>query len=292
MSLCNYGCEKKAEFYFPTVGKWCCSPHWTLCPIKRRENSIQTKKLWKDPNNKLNSILRKKKQSVASKKSWQDPNSGHNSILCKEKKSKANKLTIEKIKEKYKFFSIVEEMRYNPDKPGEKEIQVHCKNHGCPNSKEKGGWFTPTAQQFKDRKNHLQNEGEDKSGFYCSQYCKDTCPCYNLRTDPFQLVEFERYNREVWKYTNLNVKYNFDKIRNIELRGNKCGYDLDHKFSIMEGFNNNIDPKVIGYWRNLEVITAFDNRKKCMTSSISLKEIQKIEKLSDNYMYDISFRSK
>ena len=29
-----------------------------------------------------------------------------------------------------------------------------------------------------------------------------------------------------------------------------------------------------------------------MTSSISLEEIQKIEKLFDNYMYDISFRSK
>jgi len=28
-------------------------------------------------------------------------------------------------------------MRYNPDKPGEEEIQVHCKNHLCKNSKKK-----------------------------------------------------------------------------------------------------------------------------------------------------------
>ncbi len=39
--------------------------------------------------------------------------------------------------EKYPFFCQVEELREDP-KTG--EIQGHCKNHNCKNSKEKGGW--------------------------------------------------------------------------------------------------------------------------------------------------------
>ena len=77
-------------------------------------------------------------------------------------------------------------MRYNPNKLDEKEIQVHCKNHNCKNSKEKGGWFTPTQKQITDRKNFLENEGEDKSSFYCCQECKDTCVLFGLRSDPLK----------------------------------------------------------------------------------------------------------
>ena len=33
----------------------------------------------------------------------------------------SSKLTIEKLTKKYLFFSKIEEMRYNPEKPGEKE---------------------------------------------------------------------------------------------------------------------------------------------------------------------------
>jgi len=253
MIICNYGCGQEAKYQFKN-GKWCCSKNFRSCPAKRRKNSIQIKKLRGD----LDSI--------------------YNSDSYKENISKAmkgkGKLTIEKIKEQHLFFSKIEEMRYNPDKPGEKEIQVHCKYNGCKNSKEKGGWFTPTSKQIIDRKNMIINESEDKSNFYCSQYCKDTCPCYRLRSDPLQLTKFHQYHRKVQKFTNLSLKYNSDKILNIELRGRKYGYDLDHKFSIIDGFNNDIDPRVIGHWKNLEVIKTFDNRKKWMTSSIHIDKIQ------------------
>ena len=98
-----------------------------------------------------------------------------------------NYLTIRKIKERYPFFSLEEEMRYNPDKPDKKEIQVHCKNHNCPNSKEQGGWFTPTKSQTHERIRQI--EKEDGSGgcyFYCSDKCKNECPLYNLKSDPFK----------------------------------------------------------------------------------------------------------
>ncbi len=86
------------------------------------------------------------RKSKIGKSSW-NKNKKHSKKTLKILKI-ANKLTISQIKERYPTFAKVEEMRYNPDKPGEKEIQVHCKNHLCPNSKEKGGWFTPEYKQI------------------------------------------------------------------------------------------------------------------------------------------------
>ena len=292
MKICEYGCGQEAK-YPPSKRKtkWSCEPFWQQCPAKRKESSEGNK----GKNNPMygrthsGETLKEMSEGHKGQIPWNKGKIGVYSEETLKRKSEGNKgkipwnkLTIEQIKEKYKTFSSEEEMRYNPDKPEEKEIQVHCKNHNCPNSKEKGGWFTPTPQQIQYRKDQLEKkDGNDGSYFYCSQCCKDTCPCYRVRNDPFQLAEYQRYQRKVWKYTNLSLKYDFNKISNIELRGREYGYDLDHKFSILNGFNNNIDPYLVGHWRNLEVIKTSENRAKGMNSFMSLEEIQKIEELSD-----------
>ncbi len=116
-------------------------------------------------------------------------------------------LTIEKIKEKFPTFYKEEEMRYNTDKPGEKEIQVHCKNHDCENSKEKGGWFIPTASQFKSRKDHIEHDdGNGGCYLYCSQECKDECVLYNIKSDPHKEETEKLYTDseyDVWRQTVL-----------------------------------------------------------------------------------------
>ena len=184
MKLCEYGCGQKAKYKLKN-GKWCCSESFNSCPVNRKKNSTKMKELHKDPNSKFNLPECKEKQINTMKKLHKDLNSIYNSFEYKSKKSKSQKLTIEKIKKKYPFFSKIEEMRYDPDKP--EEIQFHCKNHECKNSKEKDGWFTPpTIKQFTDRKDLLENEGIDGSCFYCSQHCKDTCFLYNLRGDPYR----------------------------------------------------------------------------------------------------------
>jgi 5-methylcytosine-specific restriction endonuclease McrA len=123
--------------------------------------------------------------------------------------------TIEYIKKKYPFFSRIEEMRYNPDKPGEKEIQVHCKNHLCENSKEKGGWFTPTYIQLYERIRNLEKEyGNDGAYFYCSQECKNVCPLFNLYSDPYKETKKQ--------YTELERKQFNDYV--LERDNNQCQY--------------------------------------------------------------------
>jgi len=103
--------------------------------------------------------------------------------------SESSKLSIKQINERYPFFSKVEEIRYNPNKSGGKEIQGRCKYFDCENSKEKGGWFTLTGSQLGERIRCLER-GDDHAYLYCCQKCKDACPLYYSRgTDPFRKTE-------------------------------------------------------------------------------------------------------
>jgi len=183
----------------------------------------------------------------------------------------SKKRTIEKLTKKYPIFTKEEDMRYNPNKPlEEKEIQVHCKNDHCPNSKEKGGWFTPTNRQIEQR---LYGLDMNLSYFYCSDKCKDECNLFNLHEDPNRLEEYSQYNDEVYKVTYKSLNEHKDKIKNLKLRGRQYGYDLDHRFSIYEGFIREIDPEIIGHWKNLIIIKDRKNRRKGKKSSITLSKL-------------------
>ncbi len=129
-----------------------------------------------------------------------------NIIKCNKKRKGTRYLTISKIKERYPTFSKIEEMRYNPNKPGEKEIQVHCKNHLCKNSKEQSGWFDVGKWQLSDRIRALESiNGTDGSYFYCCVECKQECPLYSLRSDLFihkeKLYTYKEY--QTWRTTVL-----------------------------------------------------------------------------------------
>ena len=86
-----------------------------------------------------------------------------------------------------------------------------------------------------------------------------------------KLSEWQRYHKDVWKYTNKN---NLTLLENHDRRG-KAGvygaYHLDHIVSIFDGFANDIDAKIIGSIHNLRFIPAEENVKK---SSDSHMEIQ------------------
>jgi len=210
MQLCEYGCGREAHFPFKN-GKWCCSSNMAKCPAIRKRNSTKIKAMYQDPNSVYNSILYKKKLSDGVRKAYKNPEliekrrkestgrkKSKESIekwskilkeLWKDPNNKYNlhKHTIKNINRKYPFFSKLEEMRYNPDKPDEKEIQVHCKNHNCKNSKEKGGWFTPTYIQLYERIRQLENkDGNEGVYLYCWQKCKDECPLYGVKGDPLK----------------------------------------------------------------------------------------------------------
>ena len=101
-----------------------------------------------------------------------------------------NEFTIEYNQEYHPLFFRIEQIRYNPKKLDTKEIQAHCKNHKCKNCKEQGGWFTPTKIQIDERIRQIESiYGQGGCYFYCSDKCKNECPLYNLRSDPFQKIK-------------------------------------------------------------------------------------------------------
>jgi len=173
------------------------------------------------------------------------------------------RLDITKLKERYPIFYNVEKPRWNPIK---KKIEVRCKY--C----EK--WFIPNHTQFYERMRQIER-GNSKSYLYCCDDHKFKCP-YSYRISPEELTKYQKYNRIVMSETDKSLKKNGKYIPDLYLRG--IDFHLDHKFSIKQGFRQNIDPKIIGHYKNLCIIPSRVNHQKYDTCSITLKELKQAAK--------------
>lgn len=78
----------------------------------------------------------------------------------------------------------------------------------------------------------------------------------------------EKYYDDVWKETNKNSKF----VKDIDKRSNT--FHLDHKFSIIEGYRQNVSYKIIGALCNLEIIPAKENCSKKSKCSISIDQLK------------------
>jgi len=221
IKLCDYGCGQQAKHQFAN-GKWCCSKKFQQCPghIENKRNKIKLKTIeyYKNETND-----QKNKRIDAHKKYWTTKKKAAYSKKAKIF-NKKNKRTIKKIKEKYPVFSNMEELRYTPDKLiKEREIQVHCKYYNCPNSKEKGGWFTPSGRQLEWRIEALEH-GTGGRNFYCSAECKNNCPLYGFNPNynfiknkkeiilPYTQVEYNIFKEEVFERQRKEFKSNFCEL--------------------------------------------------------------------------------
>lgn len=126
-----------------------------------------------------------------------------------------NKLTIEQINELYPTFSKEEEIRYNPDNKI-KEIQTHCKNNHCKNSKENHGWFTPLRERLRDRIYALEKDnGNDGTYLYCSNECKNSCMLYGLNPN-------YEINKDNVKIPYTPGEYNIWRTEVLRRGNNRC----------------------------------------------------------------------
>jgi 5-methylcytosine-specific restriction endonuclease McrA len=159
-----------------------------------------------------------KHHTAETKQKWKYPRTEE----TKQKMSKSSKLTIEKIQLKYRFFSQIEKMRYNPGTTNEKEIQVHCKYRNCINSKERGGWFTPTYSQLGERIRALEKqEGFRENNFYCSEQCKNQCPLYRSRGSlhqtkkPYTQEEYQTFRQFVLNRDDYECQFCGEKATHV-----------------------------------------------------------------------------
>jgi hypothetical protein len=187
--LCEYGCDQEAHYQFLN-GRLSCSEYIQSCPSKRKINGRNL--IGKPRSEEVKKRISKTLKGIPKTEEH------------KKKAGMKHRYSIEQWTEKYPTFGKAEEMRYHPETG---EIQVHCKNHDCLNSKEQGGWFTPFGGQFQIRIEALELQfGSDGGYFYCCDECKITCPLYNLRGDPFRIKEllytpkeYEIFKQEVLK---------------------------------------------------------------------------------------------
>lgn len=87
-----------------------------------------------------------------------------------------------------------------------------------------------------------------------------------------QKTDWKLYREKVLNHTYKSWKYHQDKINPRGLTRGK-EYELDHKFSITEGFKQGVDPAIIGHFCNLELISKLVNRSKRIKCSITLHEL-------------------
>jgi len=89
--------------------------------------------------------------------------------------------------------------------------------------------------------------------------------------DPADKPAYIRYRDTVRKLSERTIKLYKTQITNIEKRGHK--FHLDHKYSIFEGFSNNIDADILAHICNLEILPSTINESKNIKSSITLIEL-------------------
>jgi hypothetical protein len=89
------------------------------------------------------------------------------------------------------------------------------------------------------------------------------------RPDDPQYEDFKKYRRKVYYWSEKN---DLSQLSNYSNRS-RNGYHLDHKYSITEGFKNDVPPKVIGNIANLEFLPAKANISKGTGCSLTLEEL-------------------
>lgn len=243
--ICDYGCGRFGKFKFSN-GKICCENHYGKCEAVKQKFS-------------------KSHMGQKSKKNGLTYDEYYGSERSKEIKSKLKNtkiLTLKDLKEKYPELCKIESFRTNPE--NEFEIQGICKN--C------GEWFNLTYSKIYERFRNLKTKAN--LYFFCSEKCKKESKDYYSNwymSDPKVFKQFMNYKKNVIKETERSIRENKQKIKNIDLRGNE--FELDHKYSIHEGFKFGIDPKILGHWKNLRILTKFENRSKHKNCSITLAQL-------------------
>jgi transposase len=96
-----------------------------------------------------------------------------------------------------------------------------------------------------------------------------------LRYDLYveKLPEFIKYKKQVNSITNKQPIMTLPNYNKRGISGQINSYQLDHKYSILEGFKNNVNPEIIGNIKNLEFIPWEDNASKRHRCTITLEQL-------------------
>ncbi len=90
----------------------------------------------------------------------------------------------------------------------------------------------------------------------------------------YDMDDLLKYRSAVYSYTRLNDLASlegWEKRGRLDLKPD--AYHLEHKYSVLQGFKNNISPSIIGSRYNLEMVCGRQNIKKSDDCSITIGEL-------------------
>lgn len=121
-------------------------------------------------------------------------------------------------------------------------------------------WKNSNDKQKKDVYAKRRKTVIESKGFDFDEY---------IKTIKFQK---DLYSQRVRTLTETTYKKHKNKINPLN-RNRSKNWQIDHKFSISEGFRNNIDPEIMSHYVNLQMLTGLNNNKKNDKCSITKEEL-------------------
>ena len=81
------------------------------------------------------------------------------------------------------------------------------------------------------------------------------------------------YSARVRELTRQSYYRHIDSVNPLKVKRGRHTYHVDHKYSIMQGFLNNIPPSIIAHWTNLEMRSAHENISKGSSCTKTIDEL-------------------
>jgi hypothetical protein len=138
-------------------------------------------------------------------------------------------------------------------------------------ARRRDGMFVGAEKTKKTKRSTLDSEGRD---IFDLAAIKTATTRFGVCASLEGMPEFERYRRKVMKITNQQPLH---LLENIEKRAayGKTGdpHQLDHQFSVVQGFLQKVPAEIIGHLVNLEMLPSRENNSKGSSCSISLQEL-------------------
>lgn len=235
-----------------------------FCSAKCNNNSELTKNKFRERYNSLSEtdkIIRNNKRHKTVNEKY-----GGYTLQSPELKKKMKSTMIKKYGVEHSFHS---------DAIKQKALNTWIKKYGVDNPFKSHSIKEKIKQVLKD-KYGVNNSANINSENRIGNGIKTKIERGWIIPDDF-LSDYQIYRKKVKRLTETTYKMykNIINPNNLErVTNGKVGFQLDHKYSIIEGFLNNVEPEIISHHCNLQMIEWSSNRTKSKRCDIDLEQLK------------------
>ena len=273
--LCSYGCGREAIHQFKN-GNWCCSKYLSQCSALKEKNSKGNKGKKIVSFSKIDYINKNilcengcgdvAKYITKTGKKYCS-NNHRKCLINRQKNSKGHKNIEYKIGKDHPL--------YGKKRPEHSNFIKNNNPMSILEVKEKHLKICNSIEYKQNMSKIIIERWKSKK--YRKMY-SDSLIQKGLKRSDETISKQQLYYRKVLNITktNLDKYYHLINPDNKPMGQTENTYNIDHIFSISEGFKQNIDPKIIGSVYNLQTLLWKDNirkNKKCWITKEKLMEL-------------------